>query len=366
MRTRWIDVLRGALLLVVVVYHVRNGAISEYVARPAWLDDLLRGMLPFRMPVLMMLSGMFLHRALAKGPRRYVVGKLSALVVPYVGWFLLFYVVLLGDTHRPTDRWYVEVVVPQTPLWFLCYLSFYFAVSLLLQTAWLRVAALAATLTWLHVVGDESQFHVVFHYACFLTGSVLADPPDAVRRRVAPWVTDRTLTLLTGAAVVVVWRAWTTAVDGGTERTAPWVLVAVAGLLVGRGLALLVQDTAPGRWLAALGPVTMVAFLVHTALLAAVPSPGSTWWASLAITLAVTVAAVGVVRRWEAAWLPFDVRRGWRALRASRPGGSAQARTDVQPDLGVDDDLLRGRDAVDHELGVDRGVALEERQRDRA
>jgi fucose 4-O-acetylase-like acetyltransferase len=360
MRTRWIDVLRGALLLMVVVYHVRNGAISEGVDRPEWLDDLLRGLLPFRMPVLMMLSGMFLHRALAKGTRRYVTGKLSALVVPYVGWFGLFYFGFLHDTHRPTDRWYVEVVVPQTPLWFLCYLSFYFAMSLPLRTAWLRLAALVGTLVWLEVVGDESQFHLVFHYACFLAGSVIADPPARVRRWLGPLVGPRGLAVLTALAVVPMAWAWTTAVDGGTERTAPWVLVAVAGLLLGRAVARLVQDTPPGRWLAALGPMTMVAFLAHTALLAAVPSPASTWWASLLVTLAVTLGAVAVVRRWEVAWLPFDVRRGWRAVRDSR-SGSAQARADVEPDLGVDDDLLRGRDAVDEQLGVDRGVALDQR-----
>ena len=38
----------------------------------------------------------------------------------------------------------------------------------------------------------------------------------------------------------------------------------------------------------------------------------------------------------------------------------------MQADLGVDEDLLSGRQAVDLELGVDGDVALDHRQRDRA
>jgi hypothetical protein len=37
----------------------------------------------------------------------------------------------------------------------------------------------------------------------------------------------------------------------------------------------------------------------------------------------------------------------------------------VQPDLGVDDDLLGGRQAVGDEVGVDRDVALDQGERDR-
>src|SRR4051794_18118168 len=45
---------------------------------------------------------------------------------------------------------------------------------------------------------------------------------------------------------------------------------------------------------------------------------------------------------------------------------SPQLRSDVQADLGVDDDLLGGWDPVDLESGVERNGALQQRERDRA
>src|SRR3954471_23935264 len=52
------------------------------------------------------------------------------------------------------------------------------------------------------------------------------------------------------------------------------------------------------------------------------------------------------------------------------PGGptrrTGRLATHVEADLGVDDDLLRGRETLDLELLVERPVALDQRQRDRA
>lgn len=349
--------LRTTLVLAVVVYHVRIGAVQAGEPVPRWVDEMVRGIEPVRMPVLMMLSGWFLPRSLAKGTRRYVIGKSSALVAPYVGWFLLFYFVLLADEHRPTDRWWIELVVPQTPLWFLCYLAAYFAVALPLRTPALRVVGLAAALAWLQLVGD-SDWHVVFYFACFLLGAVLSDRDWS--RVPRSWEVAATVAAVGPAA----WAVHTAVVRDHTERTVAWIALATCALLVGRGLATLVARTAPGRWLASFGPLTIVMFLAHTALLAAWPAPAGSWWASLALTMVVTLAAAEVVRRDERWWLPFDVRRGWRAWRSPQvpsAQASAQAGAHVQADLGVDDDLLRGDQAVDHELGVDRRVPLEER-----
>lgn len=354
-RREWVDVLRAVLVLAVITYHVRNGVVAEGGRVPEWVDDVMRTMEPVRMPVLMILSGLFLPRGLEKGWRRYAVGKSSALVAPYVAWSLLFYFVLLADIRSPGDQWWRELLVPHTPLWFLLYLIAYFALALPLRTPSLRVAGLVAVLAWIELGGADTDFHFVFYLACFLTGAVVADH--------AHRVVGLPRHVLTVAAVgPLLWGVDEVLDREFSVRTPFWILVALAALLVLRAAAISITDTRVGRWLATIGPMTVVLFLVHAAVHAVAPDPFGSYWATLALTMGITVAAAEVVKRDERWWLLFEPRRGWRAVTSAT---SAQAVAHVQPDLRVDHDLLRGGHAVRQELGVDWRTALEQRERDR-
>jgi peptidoglycan/LPS O-acetylase OafA/YrhL len=211
-----------------------------------------------------------------------------------------------------------------------------------------RAVAFGAVMLHLHLGGDDTDWHFLFFYACFLAGSLLADPPPGLRElrdRVGAWPPA---VLTAAAAVPTCYVMGRSVVTDHTDRTPVMVLYAVAALLLGRGLALLLVDTPAGRWLASLGPMTIVVFLAHTAFLAAVPTPTRSIWLSLLVTFAVTLLAVEVVRRHEEAWLVFDVRRGYRAVRhRARTAGvpaAAGERGDLRGDLR---DGLRGTATTD-------------------
>jgi len=85
----WMDSLRGAAIIAVVVMHAELEATTATgVTLPAvHLVDALLG--PVRMPLLVLLSGMLLPVSLAKGPWSHVRRKLAGIGWPYVVWGLL-------------------------------------------------------------------------------------------------------------------------------------------------------------------------------------------------------------------------------------------------------------------------------------
>ena len=74
-RMQWMDLLRGLAVLLVVVLHAASHGGAEV---EGW-TLVNRHLTPFRMPLLMFLSGMLLHRSLAKPLPVYLWGKVAAL-----------------------------------------------------------------------------------------------------------------------------------------------------------------------------------------------------------------------------------------------------------------------------------------------
>jgi len=123
----WMDSLRGAAIIAVVVMHAELGAVSAtgFTLPAVHLVDALLG--PVRMPLLVLLSGMLLPVSLAKGPWSHVRGKLAGIGWPYVVWGLLDVVQVQHARYvdgLPPDWSYLRQLVydPHTYLWFLAYL----------------------------------------------------------------------------------------------------------------------------------------------------------------------------------------------------------------------------------------------------
>lgn len=176
------DRLRGAAIIAVVVLH------AELSARVAGGDDLplvhaVNELLaPYRMPMLVALSGVLLTPALAKGWQTYLRGKLRSLLWPYLVWVTL-------DTAYVAARaggigWdYVAHLAydPQTYLWFLAYLFVFYLVGLALP-AWARVAGgpLVLALAW------NADPSADWHKFAWLLGWFLVG--DTVGRVVRRWL----------------------------------------------------------------------------------------------------------------------------------------------------------------------------------
>lgn len=137
------DGLRGLAVVAVVLLH------AELTAGPLpWLAAVNQALEPYRMPLLMALSGMLLARSLAKGARRHLAGKARAILWPYLVWATLDlgHVVvdgLVAGEPLPPDLVRLAIYNPASYLWFLAFLFCYHVLATPLPT-WLRGAAAPA------------------------------------------------------------------------------------------------------------------------------------------------------------------------------------------------------------------------------
>jgi uncharacterized membrane protein YcfT len=172
MRHQWMDGLRGLAIVAVVLLH------AELTGGPLpWLAEVNRLLEPFRMPLLMALSGMLLARSLAKGLRRHVVGKARFILWPYLVW------ATLDQAHVVLDRWAVGhprpiddpvhfLYDPASYLWFLAYLFCYHLLAAPLPP-WLRTAGGPGLLLVAQMC--EGELHrFVWLAGWFLVGDALA------------------------------------------------------------------------------------------------------------------------------------------------------------------------------------------------
>ena len=129
------DVLRGIAVLLVVLFHGYSLSVSDRGSELPWLDAVNTVLLPLRMPMLMLLSGLFVPRSLAKGTRRFVVGKVRTLAWPYAVWSVIMLgIYALGSVTvgRPFSVGvFLDVFYrPLDHLWFLAYLFIYSMIAL--------------------------------------------------------------------------------------------------------------------------------------------------------------------------------------------------------------------------------------------
>lgn len=178
------DRLRGAAIIAVVVLHAElTTSATTGVVLP--VVHTVNGLLsPYRMPVLVALSGMLLTPALSKPWRAYLSGKVRNLLWPYLVWVTL-------DTAYAAARaggmdWdYVARLAydPRTYLWFLVYLFLFYLVGLGLP-GWLRVVGGPLLVVVVAPSDPGAEWHrLAALFGWFLMGDALG---RLVRRRLSP------------------------------------------------------------------------------------------------------------------------------------------------------------------------------------
>ncbi|SEM20689.1 Fucose 4-O-acetylase [Pseudoxanthomonas sp. GM95] len=97
-RQTWIDLLRGASVLLVILFHSLDFALasagrgSPSVQGSTLLQavDLFNGTMgPIRMELMFLLSGVFVGHGLRKGKTKYITGKIHNVLYPFVVWALI-------------------------------------------------------------------------------------------------------------------------------------------------------------------------------------------------------------------------------------------------------------------------------------
>ncbi|MBV7433337.1 acyltransferase [Dermabacteraceae bacterium TAE3-ERU5] len=135
-RYLWMDILRGSAILLVVLFHAYAAAVRYADAKNInyaesalfdaliWVNEFFQS---YRMPTLMLLSGILLQASFRKPLARYYEGKVRGILWPFLGW-QAYQILYLGSILSLFEyqNW-----IMTTYLW---YLSFLFVLYIIAPT----------------------------------------------------------------------------------------------------------------------------------------------------------------------------------------------------------------------------------------
>ena len=128
-RLRWMDFIRGICILLVIFVHASSVLADNGVTYPRAFNIFNEFLDPFRMPLLMFLSGMLLPRSLAKSERDYLWGKFCLIFWPFLLWSMATY----AADNRLTWEYVLKTPISApSVMWYLWFLFAYYVIVLFL------------------------------------------------------------------------------------------------------------------------------------------------------------------------------------------------------------------------------------------
>ncbi|ANY22480.1 hypothetical protein BCM27_06355 [Gordonia terrae] len=265
------DTVRGEMILLVVLYHATTRVTRYDPEALPWLSDFNNFWEPFRMPTLVLLSGMLLSRSLSKPRRDYILGKVRNLLWPYCVWSFIFITLLAatgaGQSQDSLTGQLLGIATgTATYLWFLSFLFAYYIISLFISKdvrLFLIPVLLAASAPLNYIDGYYQLYKFLFMLAFFWLGDAAMNSQFFDRAWVRSWWA------LSGAAIVA-GVAGVSAVLLGTQvrYMALYCIPVAAGILVIIRAAQLIGDTKVARLLQSVGSETIVYYTSHYTIIA--------------------------------------------------------------------------------------------------
>lgn len=306
------DALRGLAVLMVMWFH-SWGLVSEQAGPPVGAVTVVnQAMDPFRMPLLMFLSGMLLTRSLRKPSGRYLRGKLGGIVWPYLVWSVLTVTATSLDAGTVDAGALGSILyAPPTYHWYLAYLAVFYVLGLALPPAARTVLVpIALAVSAVPVVqGTPRQF--LFLLGFFLAGDLVARAWPRSRLVDAWWFVSLCAVAGLGVAVASV-------LGVETRYELAWAPGVVAAVFAVRPALRRLAATRAGRPLVTIGQHSLVYYVSHYLVIAlgirvlqraGLESPTLLWAMLMALALLAgwamvrlrTVPAVSALFQWPAA-----------------------------------------------------------------
>lgn len=183
-RITWMDALRGLAITMVVYLHSADSMALKFDDLDPIFTQINGYFSPFRMPALMLLSGLLVAGSMRKGAGRYFKGKLSGILYPYVIWSLVSYGLFIYRAHfngKPVvEFWHSLFFEPMAYLWFIYYIFFYYVIAYFVLRLHWSVSILGSLALYL-VLKDTEFDRFIFHLPFFILGGVLGYHLEAFR-----------------------------------------------------------------------------------------------------------------------------------------------------------------------------------------
>ena len=312
-RIEWMDVLRGTSIVLVVFNHAILFANSSTGSPPlAWaLNELFA---PIRMPLMVLLSGLLVAPSLARGARRYMVGKMRRVLYPYVVWSAIALLLLavwglrdglVGGADPLGDPviwvWWTPLQLLLSPvehLWFLYDLFLFYVIALAVR--WISpLWIVAGALVTAALIPDFEVRRFFFLLVFFMLGVWFSHRPGLLDRLLAkPWVVWLSAVVALGVVAAV-------ALGGGIRYMAVSAPFVAAGIVLAIVLA---KKVGAARWLRPLrfvGRDSLVFYLVHwwpTSAGVALGAVTGNGWVAIVVGflagLGVSAAIAWLVKLW--------------------------------------------------------------------
>lgn len=194
-RMTWMDSVRGTAILLLLIWHASAVPALFGTEMPDAVRSLNAFFLPYRMPTLMLLSGMLLARSMRKPLPEYSAGKFAMIAWPYLAWVVIAKLTFLDIEGMPWWHW--RAWYATTYLWFLFFIGAYFALAPFVRRLppWLPIALGGAAGIWFSEPSIEQRmgYFAIFFFA----GHWLAQSPGLIDHLMRP----RALRILTVPAI---------------------------------------------------------------------------------------------------------------------------------------------------------------------
>lgn len=188
-RLEWMDAVRGLAVLLVIIVHGGSVYGSYGFEVPAGFRAAGLAMAPYRIPLLVFLSGFLLYKSHAKGTADFVEGKFRNLAWPYVIWTIIFCLA----AGEPSRLLHYSVWVGGSYLWYILFLGFFFLVSLLLRRApYILLVVYALAVAMVMPEGSKYGQRLFMLMAMFFAGGIagkqFADFTGMLAKRWSLWL----------------------------------------------------------------------------------------------------------------------------------------------------------------------------------